>query len=45
MDNHQIQQKREDFRKYLEKSGVVDQLTKCLVGLYEEKEKPSSAVD
>jgi len=37
--------KREEFRKYLEKSGVVDSLTKVLVSLYEEPEKPSSAVD
>lgn len=27
--------KKEEFRKYLEKSGVVDALTKVLVGLYE----------
>jgi len=37
--------KREEFRKYLEKSGVLDSLTKVLVALYEEPEKPSSAVD
>jgi hypothetical protein len=29
----------------LEKTGVIDQLTKVLVGLYEEPEKPSNAVD
>ncbi|TNV72145.1 hypothetical protein FGO68_gene16855 [Halteria grandinella] len=39
------EQKKEEFRKYLEKSGVVDQLTKVLVGLYEEPEKPTHAVD
>lgn len=39
------EQKKEEFRKYLEKSGVVDQLTKVLVGLYEEPEKPSNSVD
>lgn len=39
------EQKKEEFRKYLEKTGVVDQLTKVLVGLYEEPEKPSSAVE
>lgn len=27
--------KKEEFRKYLEKTGVVDQLTRVLVGLYE----------
>jgi hypothetical protein len=29
----------------LEKSGVIDQLTRVLVGLYEEPEKPSNAID
>ncbi len=29
----------------MEKTGVIDQLTKVLVGLYEEPEKPSNAVD
>ena len=37
--------KKEEFRKYLEKSGVIDALTKVLVGLYEEPERPQSAVD
>ena len=37
--------KREEFRKYLEQSGVVDALTKILVNLYEEPEKPSQALD
>jgi len=37
--------KREEFRKYLEKSGVLDALTKVLVGLYEEPEKPNDALD
>jgi uncharacterized coiled-coil protein SlyX len=37
--------KREEFRKYLEKAGVMDVLTKVLVGLYEEPEKPNNAVD
>nr|CCA23573.1 conserved unknown protein putative [Albugo laibachii Nc14] len=37
--------KKEEFRKYLEKSGVVDALTKVLVGLYEVNDKPSNAVD
>ena len=39
------EQKKEEFRKYIERSGVVDQLTKVLVGLYEEPEKPQNAVD
>jgi len=37
--------KREEFRKYLEKAGVMDVLTKILVGLYEEPEKPNNAID
>ncbi|XP_064627781.1 c-Myc-binding protein-like [Lineus longissimus] len=37
--------KREEFRKYLEKVGVLDALTKVLVGLYEEPEKPNNALD
>ncbi|NXF77189.1 MYCBP protein, partial [Sclerurus mexicanus] len=37
--------KREQFRQYLEKSGVLDVLTRVLVALYEEPEKPSSALD
>ena len=37
--------KREEFRKYLEKTGVLDALTKTLVTLYEENEKPNEALD
>merc|ERR1711893_469946 len=37
--------KREGFRNDLEKSGVLDYLTKVLVGLYEEPEKPNNALD
>ena len=37
--------KKEEFRAYLEKAGVIDQLTKVLVGLYEEPEKPGNAID
>ncbi|XP_071499256.1 c-Myc-binding protein-like [Diadema setosum] len=37
--------KREEFRKYLEKAGVLDALTKILVALYEEPEKPNDALD
>ncbi len=39
------EQKKEEFRKYLEKAGVIDQLTKVLVGLYEEPEKPNNAIE
>ena len=38
-------QKKEEFRKYLEKAGEIDQLTKVLVGLYEEPEKPGNVID
>lgn len=37
--------KKEEFRKYLEKAGVIDQLTRVLVGLYEEPEKPGNAIE
>ena len=37
--------KKEEFRNYLEKAGVIDQLTKVLVGLYEEPEKPGNAIE
>ncbi|XP_016404304.1 C-Myc-binding protein [Sinocyclocheilus rhinocerous] len=36
--------KREQFRRYLEKAGVLDSLTNVLVALYEETEKPSNAL-
>eukprot|EP00900_Chrysochromulina_parva_P000725 jgi/Chrpa1/10653/Chrysochromulina_OHIO_Genome00015071-RA len=37
--------KKEEFRQYLNKAGVIDALTKVLVGLYEEPEKPANAID
>ena len=37
--------KKEEFRKYLESSGVIDQLTRVLVGLYEEPDKPQNAIE
>ncbi|CAJ1082984.1 C-Myc-binding protein-like isoform X3 [Xyrichtys novacula] len=37
--------KREQFRRYLEKSGVIDTLTSVLVVLYEEADKPNNALD
>uniref|UniRef100_A0A8C5ABB5 MYC binding protein n=1 Tax=Gadus morhua TaxID=8049 RepID=A0A8C5ABB5_GADMO len=37
--------KREQFRRYLEKSGVLDGLTNVLVTLYEEPDKPNNALD
>ncbi|XP_015124413.1 c-Myc-binding protein [Diachasma alloeum] len=37
--------KREEFRRYLERAGVLDALTKVLVMLYEEPEKPDDALE
>jgi hypothetical protein len=37
--------KKDEFRRYLEKSGVLDALTKVLVGLYEEPDRPNNALD
>eukprot|EP00038_Savillea_parva_P007336 m.169404 g.169404 ORF g.169404 m.169404 type:complete len:89 (+) comp13095_c0_seq1:65-331(+) len=37
-----IQQKKEEYRVYLEKQGVIDALTKGLVDLYEQPEKPAN---
>ncbi|CAF1050110.1 unnamed protein product [Rotaria socialis] len=37
--------KREEFRRYLEKGGVVDAITRALVALYEEAEKPNNATE
>ena len=46
MANYQTpESKKQEFRKYLEKSGVIDALTKVFVGLYEEPERPANAVD
>ncbi|XP_029359449.1 c-Myc-binding protein-like [Echeneis naucrates] len=37
--------KREQFRRYLEKAGVVDSLTSVLVALYEQPDRPSNALE
>ncbi|XP_028316803.1 C-Myc-binding protein [Gouania willdenowi] len=37
--------KREQFRRYLEKSGVLATLTSVLLALYEENDKPNNALD
>ena len=39
-----METKRDEFRRYLEKAGVMDALTKVLVGLYEEPDKPNDAL-
>jgi len=36
---------KEEFQKYLEKAGVIDQLTKLLVNLYESPERPDNALE
>jgi hypothetical protein len=45
MSYQAIDQKKEDFRVYLEKNGIIDALTKVLVGLYEESDKPENPVE
>ncbi|KAK9498715.1 hypothetical protein O3M35_003288 [Rhynocoris fuscipes] len=40
-----IDSKREEFRKYLERTGVMDALTKVLVLLYEQPDKPEDALE
>lgn len=40
-----VDSKREEFRRYLERAGVTDALTKVLVSLYEEPEKPEDALE
>lgn len=37
--------KKEAFRKYLESAGAIDTLTRVLVSLYEEPERPKEATD
>ncbi|XP_057684054.1 c-Myc-binding protein-like isoform X2 [Corythoichthys intestinalis] len=37
--------KREDFKRYLEKTGVLDTLTNAMTALYREDEKPDNALD
>ncbi|GFH56815.1 C-Myc-binding protein-like [Chaetoceros tenuissimus] len=37
--------KKEEYKRYLEKTGVTDALTKVMVSLYEEQERPSNAID
>ena len=45
MSAQTTEQKKEEFRKYLEKSGLIDQLTRILVGLYEQPQKPTNAIE
>lgn len=40
-----VDSKKEDFRKYLQDTGVTQALTSSLVDLYEEAERPKNALD
>ncbi|KAG0425112.1 hypothetical protein HPB47_027696, partial [Ixodes persulcatus] len=42
--NTPVDSKKEEFRKYLEKSGLFDALTKALVNLFDKPERPENAV-
>jgi hypothetical protein len=37
--------KKEAFRKYLESAGAIDSITKVLVALYEEPDRPANATE
>lgn len=39
-----MEAKREQFKRYLEQSGVIDALTKALIKLYDENDKPDDAI-
>lgn len=45
MSHTSAEAKKEEFRKYLEKTNVVDALTKVLVNLYEEPDRPEKPLD
>jgi hypothetical protein len=45
MEEQTQESKKEDFHKYLEQSGVIEEITKMLVGLYEEPDKPNNAME
>lgn len=40
-----LEAKKDEFRAFLEKTGVVDQLTKVLVSLYEEPDRPENPLE
>lgn len=39
-----VDSKKEEFRKYLEESGVLEKLTRALVSLFEEQDRPKNGV-
>jgi phage host-nuclease inhibitor protein Gam len=45
MSNKTIEQKKKDYRDYLENSGVLEQITKALVSLYEEIDRPVNPIE
>ena len=45
MSYQSSEQKKEVFRRYLEKNQVIDALTKALVNIYEEPERPDQPVE
>jgi hypothetical protein len=45
MSHMSAETKKDDFRKYLEKSSVIDNLTKSLVALYEEPVRPEKPIE
>jgi hypothetical protein len=45
MEEQTQESKKEEFHKYLEQSGVIEEITKMLVGLYEEPDKPNNAME
>ncbi|KAI3643706.1 hypothetical protein MP228_009870 [Amoeboaphelidium protococcarum] len=40
-----VESRKEEFRKFLDKDGVIDALTNALMHLYEEQEKPENALE
>lgn len=40
-----IELQKQEFKKYLEDHGVLQQLSRVLVGLYEEPDRPKNALD
>ena len=40
-----MENKRDEFRKYLEKAGVMDVLTKALCSIYENPSRPTDPLE
>eukprot|EP00056_Hartaetosiga_gracilis_P009792 m.141359 g.141359 ORF g.141359 m.141359 type:complete len:108 (+) comp13194_c6_seq1:677-1000(+) len=40
-----IDQKKSEFRNYIESNGVIDSFTKVMISLYEEAEKPQNPLE